>query len=576
MTVAGAKGTVATYLLARLEALGIEHLFNVSGSYCSGLLASLETSRVKAVFTAYEMEAAYAADAYARIKGFGAICTTYGPGASSALNGIVGAFVEHCPVVIINGGPSPAQLELQLEYGVMFLHSTGPLKTDLALYAQVTAATAVVDRAETAPAEIDRVLTALIEQKRPVYLEISQDLWTQPCPRPVGTLQAEPATVDKDAVCECLDDAVARIASARRPLFWAGEEIDRWGLQPQFAALLGTGGIPYVTTLAAKSLLPETTAGFLGVYDGRFAPPDLRKTVEAADFVIALGTIFTDFVGDIVTRDYGRMTLASQSGVRIGHHLYPDVTLADFIGGLTERLAGTAASPAWATPAAGQSSAGPLSSAETPITFDLLFAAVADFVQDKLVIADTGLSLFAAASLPMSAQKAYVSQSVWMSIGYSLGASVGAAFASGKRPVVFVGDAAFREGSQTLSTLVQYKIPAVICVMNNGIMGVQQFMGDPKYYEGGGAPDYYNVLRRWNYEALARGFGARHARASTVGEFGEALAQAAAHPDETLLIDVVLDEKDLPAVIRQAIGNTAPQPVQANFETPLFRRSGPT
>ena len=104
-----------------------------------------ENSRLKAIFTTYEMEAAYAADAYARIRGCGAMCGTYGVGALSALNGVVGAFVERCPVVVINGSPSAKQLDLEIEYGIMFLHSTGRLKTDLAIYSQVTVATAVIN-----------------------------------------------------------------------------------------------------------------------------------------------------------------------------------------------------------------------------------------------------------------------------------------------------------------------------------------------------------------------------------------------------------------------------------------------
>jgi indolepyruvate decarboxylase len=381
--------------------------------------------------------------------------------------------------------------------------------------------------------------------------------------------------IDADALGECLDDVMGRIASANFPLLWAGEEIDRWDLHHAFAELLHASGMPYITTLAGKSVLPETTTGFLGVYDGRFAPADLQATVEQADFVIALGTSITDFVGDIVAKDFGRMALASQSGVRIGHHLYADVALTDFIAGLTQRLAARAVAPPWATAPDGRTSGPETASPDTPITFDLLFEQVSHFVQDKLVIADTGLSLFASAGLPISQQEAYIAQSVWMSIGYSLGAAVGAACAGTKRPVVFVGDAAFREGPQALSTLVQYHLPAVICVMNNGIMGIQQFMGDPQYYGGGDDPDYYNVVRRWDYEALAKAFGARHARASTVGEFQKALRDAAEHSDATILIDVVLDEKDIPAVVREAIGRTAPKAIQANFEAPLLRRSAP-
>jgi indolepyruvate decarboxylase len=566
-------GSVASYLVSRLEELGIEHLFNVAGSYCSGLLAELPKSpRLRAVFTTYEMEAAYAADAYARIKGYGAICGTYGVGALSALNGVAGAFVERCPVIVINGGPSAKQLQLQVEYGIMFLHSTGPLKTDLAVYSQVTVAAAVIDRAEDAPSKIDEVLIACMTHRRPVYLEISQDLWHQPCPLPAQPLSVPVEPVNRDALSECLTDAVARLAGARRALLWAGEELDRWGLQDHFAELVGVSGLPYVTTLAGKAVVAETMKEFLGVYDGRFASPDVQEIVEKADLVIALGTAITDFVGDIVAKDYGCMVLVSSGGVRIGHHVYADVKLRDFVAGLTERLRRPVVPASWASAARQQQIAVADRAEDTPLTFDLLFAHVSEFVRGKRVIADTGLSLFASAGLPISAPGAYISQSIWMSIGYSVGASVGAACASGQRPVVFVGDTAFREGPQAVSTLVQYKLPAVICVINNQIMGIQQFMGNPKYYQDSAAqPDYYNVLPPWNYGALAEAFGAHYAQAKTLGELKQALGQAAEVVDRPILIDVVLDPKDIPAVVRGAIGRGTPEAVHADFEGPLLR-----
>ncbi|WP_128958464.1 thiamine pyrophosphate-binding protein [Bradyrhizobium guangzhouense] len=570
------NGNVASYLIARLEELGIEHLFNVPGSYCRGFLAELaKKSGLKAIFTTYEMEAAYAADAYARIKGYGAMCSTYGVGALSALNGVVGAFVERCPVVVINGSPSASQLDLEIDYGIMFQHSTGQLKTDLAIYSQTTVATAVIERAEEAPDKIDEVLIACMTRRRPVYIEISQDLWEQSCALPVGRLSAALSIVNADSLSECLDDAMARLAGAQRPVLWVGEELDRWRLHQECADLLRASGLAYVTTLAGKSVLAETTRGFLGVYDRRFATPDLQEFVERADFVIALGTTITDFVGDIVAKDYGSMILASLGGVRIGHHIYSDVGLRDFIVGLTQRLGGHAgAPPAWET--ASKRRAADVPSGDSPMTFDLLFARMPDFVRGKIVIADTGLSLFGSAGLPIVDRQGYLSQSIWMSIGYSLGASVGAACASAKRPVVFVGDAAFREGPQALSTLVQYKLPAVICVMNNGIMGIQQFMGHPRFYDSPhGQPDGHNVLRRWDYCALAGAFGARYASARTLAEFDQALRLAAELTDVPILIDVMLDERDIPSVIRHTIGRTAPEAVQANFEAPLLRRIVP-
>src|SRR5262249_46475547 len=109
---------------------------------------------------------------------------------------------------------------------------------------------------------------------------------------------------------------------------------------------------------------------------------------------------------------------------------------------------------------------------------------------------------------------------------------------------------------------------------NNGIMGIQQFMGNPGYYEDPGAqPDYYNVLPRWDYGALAQGFGALYARATTLAELQEALRSAAEIADRPILIDVVLDQKDIPDVVRQAIGHSAPEAVRADFEGPIVLRA---
>ncbi len=571
------NGSVASYLVSRLEELGVEHLFNVAGSYCSGLLAELPNSRrLRAVFTTYEMEAAYAADAYARIRGFGAICGTYGVGALSALNGIAGAFVERCPVLVINGGPSSKQQERQLEYGIMFLHSTGPFKTDLEVYSRVTVAAIVIARAEDAPVKIDEALIACMTHKRPVYLEISQDLWHEPCPVPAGRLQAPVPRVNQSSLSECLNEVAARLAGAQRPILWAGEELDRWDLHRELGELLDLSGLPYVTTLAGKGLLPETATGFLGVYDGRFAATDLQETVGKADLVLALGTAITDFIGDIVAKDYGCMVLASNGGVRIGHHFYVDVRLRDFVVGLTERLRGQARPASWAPVAAApQPQVVPVRDLkDAPLTIDLLFANVSEFVRGKRVIADTGLALFASAGLPISARGGYIAQSIWMSIGYSVGASVGAACAGGERPVVFVGDTAFREGPQALSTLVQYGLPTVICVLNNEIMGIQQFMGNPRFYQDAGSePDYYNILPSWDYAALAQGFGARYVRAATLRELHEALRIAAEIVDGPILIDVVLDRRDIPAVVRKAIGPHVPEAVRADFDGLLVSRA---
>jgi indolepyruvate decarboxylase len=592
------SSTIATYLASRLFELGVEHLFNVPGSYCGGLMRALSTfSKVRPIFTTYELEAAYAADAYAKIKGYGAFCGTYGVGALSSLNGVAGAFVERCPVIVINGGPSARQLQEEIEHGVMFLHSTGRLTSDCEIYREVTVAAEIVRNAADAPHLIDTVLTACMSRRRPVYLEISQDLWDQPCPPPTTPLHSRPAESNRDALRECLDEAVLRLGQAKSPILWGGEEIDRWGLQDEFLLLVKHSGLPYTTTLPAKSIVPETTPGFVGVYDGRFARRETQAIVSQADFVVALGTAITDFIGDIVAKDYELMVLAASTGVRVGFHTYANISLRDFIVGLTERLAKanytapptlgdqhfrpgdakTGDLDAKAGEQAEQSNKQtPLSRPENAIaaiTFDGFFNRMSEFIEDKLVIADTSLALFASADITIRSRSSFISQAIWMSIGYSLGASVGAACASRKRPVVFVGDAGFREGPQALSTLVQYKLPVVVCVMSNAFLGIQQFLTGPQFYTlQGTQPDYFNNIPRWDYLALSAAFGAKCYRVTNLDELESGLKQAERAVAEPYLLEVVLDPKDLPSSVADALPRLVPAPVQRDFEFPLLSR----
>src|SRR4051795_12476515 len=102
--------TVGQYLVDRLSQLGLEHLFSIAGDYSIGWINNyLEPSNITVIEEVNELNAGYAADGYARLKGIGALCVTYSAGALCAVNAIAGAFVEKVPVVLINGTPSIAR-----------------------------------------------------------------------------------------------------------------------------------------------------------------------------------------------------------------------------------------------------------------------------------------------------------------------------------------------------------------------------------------------------------------------------------------------------------------------------------
>ena len=98
--------TVGRYLVARLHEIGVGHVFGVPGDYVLGFMDDIVASPIELVGTCNELNAGYAADAYARLNGVGAVCVTYAVGGFSVLNAVAGAYAERVPVVVVCGGPN--------------------------------------------------------------------------------------------------------------------------------------------------------------------------------------------------------------------------------------------------------------------------------------------------------------------------------------------------------------------------------------------------------------------------------------------------------------------------------------
>jgi TPP-dependent 2-oxoacid decarboxylase len=121
-------------------------------------------------------------------------------------------------------------------------------------------------------------------------------------------------------------------------VLWGGEELQRFKVADLFEQLVHSLKLPYSTTLLGKALVSERNEYFVGVYDSKFAPSDTRQVIEGTDCLVALGTIPTDFYGDIVAKEYDRMILASGNGVRIGKAIFPNVPLDRFMKALLAQI----------------------------------------------------------------------------------------------------------------------------------------------------------------------------------------------------------------------------------------------
>jgi indolepyruvate decarboxylase len=544
-TGAGAGGcTVARYLAQRLAEMGVGHLFAVPGDYAGAFLSTIdaegESIGIRRVGTCNELEAGYSADAYARLRGAGGVCVTFGVGTFSLLNALAGSYVEQLPVVLVVGSPASASRNTERREGVLFHHSTGTLSADEESVRNVTVAREVVMDPLRAPAQIDSALRACITWRKPVYVEVYQNVWSLPCDAPRGPLEPGPLPTLQASLDAALDATLEHLWTAERPVIWAGVEVQRFGLQDLLEELVAETGFPFATDLLGKSVLSEEAPGFVGVYDGASANPKTRRLVETADWLLGLGNLVTDDFLDLVKKSYGTMSLAWNNSVRVGTDVWDCVPLRDFMEQLLRRLRarkyGAPEPAARALAAAGAPERAFLRAAKAeggdaaaPVTYDAFFRRMQDWVDDSMVLmADTSIALYSAAELPVRRRDGFIAQAAWNSIGYTTGACLGVGFAApDRRAVVFTGDGGFQMVCQTLSDVARARQGAIVFIFDNELYGIEQAFVNVKYFTQGEAPEDFDLLHGWDYPKLAEVFrGGWGATVHTMAELEEALAAA--------------------------------------------------
>src|SRR5580765_6739632 len=164
--------SIGEYLIQRLYAHGVRHVFGIPGDYVLGFYDLLSKSKLRIINTCDEQGAGFAADAYARVRGLGAVCVTYCVGGLKVANTTAEAFAEKSPVVIISGAPGIKEREKN----PLLHHKVRDFDTQAKVFQQLTVASTVLSDPQTAFQEIDRVLHACLRYKRPVYIELPRDM----------------------------------------------------------------------------------------------------------------------------------------------------------------------------------------------------------------------------------------------------------------------------------------------------------------------------------------------------------------------------------------------------------------
>ncbi|MDP6720889.1 MAG: thiamine pyrophosphate-binding protein, partial [Pirellulaceae bacterium] len=326
--------SIGEYLIRRLQDYGVGDVFGIPGDYVLTFYGMLEKSPIRVFGCTREDCAGFAADAYARVNGMGAVCVTYCVGGLSVCNSVAGAYAEKSPVVVIAGSPGLSERV----NNPLLHHKVRDFRTQLEVFEKLCVAGTELTNPLTAFHEIDRVLDAAARFKRPVFIEIPRDMVTV-VPHITHAFQYPEMVSDSDAVAEAAAEAVRLITASQRPVIIAGVEIHRFGLQDKLLALAEQAGIPIVSTLLGKSVIRETHPLYVGLYEGAMGRETVTQFVEESDCVVLLGTFMTDLNLGIYTAnlDPAKCIYATSEKLRIHHHHYHGVLLGDFISEVTSR-----------------------------------------------------------------------------------------------------------------------------------------------------------------------------------------------------------------------------------------------
>jgi indolepyruvate decarboxylase len=539
--------TVGQYLVDRLHQLGLEHLFSIAGDYSiEWVNRYVASSKIQVIEEVNELNAGYAADGYARLKGIGALCVTYSAGALCAVNAIAGAYVEQVPVVLINGTPDIKKTLTFEQTGVSAHHFITGRETDLQSFEHLTAATVRVDNPDLAPMLIDYALTQCVTERRPVYIELLQDMVDLGCEPPRGTLRPARTLSDQANVAQSVALINERLAGAARPLIWVGIEIDRLGLHKKALSLIHQLNIPYVSELLSKAVLSEDDTLFAGVFDGQASSDAVQELARDSDFVLALGVWLTDINSLGWNVDFAKTAFVSLDTVKYGTYFSPQVSLEHLIDGLlanqiTRRAVGQVPIPAAQAP--------PVHLPDEQLTYQGFYDVIPRYIDENTIIgSDASMNYFGSLLLKVPEAGGFIAQSSYSAIGYIAPAATGVCLAKNERQrvMVFSGDGGFQMTAQCLSTQTRFGLNPMIFVLNNGVYGVEQWLADATVFATD-KPFYPScVLHPWNYSKLAEVFGCRGWKATTYAELTDAVTGALANSTSPSIIEVVVADKSIP------------------------------
>ncbi|KJZ72382.1 Pyruvate decarboxylase [Hirsutella minnesotensis 3608] len=558
---------VAEYLFQRLHQLGVRSVHGVPGDYNLVALDYLPSCGLKWVGSVNELNAAYAADGYARVKNISALITTFGVGELSSLNGLAGAYSEQIPVVHIVGCPSTIS-----QRNGMLLHHTlgnGDFNVFANMSTNISCDTAKLNNPSEIANQIDHALRECWIRSRPVYIMLPTDMVQSKIEgeRLDTQLDLNERPNDPEKESYVVDVALKYLHAAKRPILLIDACAIRHRVLDEVHALIDKIKVPVFVTPMGKGAVDEQNPCYGGVYAGESSyPAQVKEMVESSDLIISIGALKSDFN----TAGFSYRTSQLQSidlhsdHCIIRYSTYPGVRMKGVLRKMIEQVKVNEISSQ--QPPAVKNAVDENVDGSQTITQAWFWPRVGCFLKENdVVVTETGTANFGIWDAKFPSGVTALSQVLWGSIGWSVGACQGATLAvrdagADRRTILFVGDGSFQLTAQEVSTMIRLGLKPMIFVICNEGYTIERFIH--------GMDAEYNDIAAWNHHSLLDAFGGkdscRKLVVKTKSELDKLLNDGDFNSASCLqLIEVHMPKKDAP----RALVRTAAASAKTNAKT---------
>ena len=531
----------AEILINCLKEQGVDTIFGYPGGTVLDIYDALyRDGTIRHVITSHEQGAAHAADGYARVTGRVGVClATSGPGATNLVTGIATAFMDSIPVVAITGNVGLNMLGRDSFQEIDITGITMPITKHNFI---------IKDVKDLAPAIRQAFRIANSGRKGPVLIDILKNVQ-------IAETDYEPYTPEKltrkPVQKSAVEDAVKAINAAKKPLIMLGGGCIASEAEEEIAALAEKLDAPVACTLMGLGAYPAGDARFMGMMGMHGTATSARLALES-DCIIALGTRFSDRVA--LNRDkFAQQKTVVQveidnaeidKNVNVTYSVLGDVKEAlKTMLPLIETVKGRP----FMQEAAELKKAEKAKRPNLELGHKVIIGASEIAKDDDIVVTDVGQhQMWTAQYYPVKKPRTFCSSGGLGTMGYGLGAAIGAAFGSGKHVILVTGDGCFNMNLNELSTAVTENLPITILLMNNRALGMVRQWQKLFYNNRFSQTD---IRKKTDYVKFAESFGAKGMKIEKEEDIMPVLKEALSTPSPVVVdCRISNDENVLPMI----------------------------